>query len=137
MMTPDVSEPVAAPANRKGAKSSRIKATAVIASVNRSTNDKEDRFFDSDNETGRDIEGTAPRRPDRPSTEAFTDDDPLPNRPTEAPTRSKGKGKHKILVAGTPERGDAEKRSLLLSSEERCYQELLNARHEVRPTSRT
>ena len=136
MMTPDVSEPVAAAANRKAAKSCRIKATAVMASVNRSTNHKEDPFFDSDNENGRDIEGTALRGPDRPSTEAFTDDDPLPNRPTKAPTRSKGKGKHKILVAGTPEPGEAEKRPLLLSSEERCYQELLNARYEVRPTSR-
>ncbi len=136
-MIPDVSEPVAAAANRKGAKSSRIKATAVIASVNRSTNDKEDLLFDSDNETGRDIDGTAPKRPDRPSMEAFTDDDPLPNRSTEAPTRSKGKGRHKVLVAGTPEPGDTEKKTLLLSTEERCYQELLNARHEVRPTSRT
>ena len=137
MMVPDVSEPVAAVVNRKGAKSSRVKATAVMASVNRSNNDKEDLFFESDNENSCDIEGIAPGRPDRPSTEAFTDDDPLPNRPTEAPTRSKGKGKHKILVAGTPEPGDAEKRTLLLSSEERCYQELLNARNEVRSTSRT
>lgn len=147
-MTPDDSKPVAAAANRKGAKSSRSKSMAVVASVNRSTNDKEDPLFDSDDETGRDIEVTAPRRPSRPSTEGFTDDDdgnafplhrrPLPNQSTEAPTRSKGKGRHKILVAGTPDPDDTEKRTVnLLSSEERCYQELLNARYEVRPRSGT
>ena len=147
-MTPDDSKPVAAATNRKGAKSSRSKSMAVVASVNRSTNDKEDLLFDSDDETGRDIEVTAPRRPSRPSTEGFTDDDdsgnafplhrrPLSDQSTEAPTRSKGKGRHKILVAGTPDPDDTEKMSMLLSSEERCYQELLNARYEVRPTSGT
>ena len=123
-MTPDDSKPVVAAANRKGSKSSRNKPTAVVASVNRSTKGKEDLFLDSDDETGHDIEVTAPRRP-------------LPNQSTEAPTRSKGKGRHKILVVGTPDPDDTEERSMNLSSEERCYQELLNARHEVRPTSGT
>ena len=133
-MIPDDSKPVAAAASRKGAKSSRIKASTVMAPVNRSADD-EDLFFDSDNEAGRDIEVTAPRRPSRPSTEAFTHDDDPGN--TFPPNRSKGKGRHKILVAETPEPDDNEKGALLLSSEERCYQELLDARYEVRPTSRT
>lgn len=134
-MTPDDSKPVVAAANRKDAKSSRIKAPTVTASVNRSTKDKEDLFFDSDNEAGRDIKVTAPRRPSRPSIEALTHDDGPGN--TFPPNRSKGKGRQKVLVTGTPEPDDTEKGALLLSSEERCYQELLNARYEVRPTTRT
>ena len=133
-MTPDDSKPVAAAANRKDAKSSRIRTTTVMASVNRSTKDKEDLFFDSDNEAGHDTEVTAPRGPSRPSTEASTHDDDPGN--TFPPNRSKGKGRHKILVAETPEPDDTEKGASLLSSEERCYQELLNARSEVRLTTR-
>jgi hypothetical protein len=146
-MTPDESKVVAAAANRKGTKGRRNRPTAVVASVNRSTKD-EDLFFDSDDEAGRDIEVTAPRRISRPSAKGLTDDDdpgnafpsrrhPLPNQSTEAPTRSKGKGRHKILVEGTPDPDDTEKSPMNLTSEERCYQELLNARYEVRPTNGT
>jgi len=144
-MTPDDSKPVAAATNRKAAKSCRNKATAVVASVSHS---KEDLYFDSDNETGHDIEYAAPSWPSRLSTKAFTDNDdpenafpphghPLPNRSSEAPTRSKGKGRQSILVSGTPEPDDTQKRPASLSSEEWCYQELLNARYEVSRTSGT
>jgi hypothetical protein len=143
-MTPDDNKLVATSANRKDAKGSRgRKGTAVVASVNRSTKDK-DLYNDSDGETGHDTEYVAPSRLSPRSADAFTDDGaenafrhPLPNRFIEASTRPKGKGRHKILVPGTPEPDDTEKRPADLSLEERCYQELLNIRCEVSPTSET
>jgi len=141
-MTPDDSKPIAMAANRKSAKSNRNKAIPVV-SVNRSTENNEDLFFNPDDETGHDIEYFPPRRPSRLSTGVSTEDDEprpgatLPSRSIELPSRSKGKERHKILVPGTPEPDDIEKRPANLSAEERCYQELLKARSEVRATSGT
>jgi hypothetical protein len=136
MMTPDDSKLVAAAANRKGAKKSRNKAMAVVASVKRSKD--EDLFFDSDNETGHDIEYTDPSRSSLLSADALMGDGESENTPSRRhplPTRSKGKGRHKLLVWGAPEPGDIEKRPANPASEERCYQELLDLRYQVSPTS--
>jgi len=138
-MTPDDSKPVAATANRKGAKTNRNKATAAVTSINRSTTNNENQFFDPDDETCHNTESLASSRP---PTDAFTDGDgpggrPLHVRSTEAPARSKGKGRHKILVPGTPEPDDTEKKPANLSTEERCYQALLDARRVVSPTNGT
>lgn len=146
MMTPDDSKPVTAATNRKGSKAGRNKATAVVTSVNRSTRDSEDLFIDSNDETDHVSEYSKLNRPPRLSTDAFMDDDDLgfsprkralPTQSTKALTRPKGKGKDKLLVSGTPEPDDTEKRPGNLSLEERCYQELLNARREVSPISAT
>ena len=142
-MTPDDSKPVAAATNRKGTKANRTKATAVVTSMNRSTTNNEDLFFDPDDETRHNVECLAPSRPSRLLMDASVDGndpgDAFPPRkrplPAQAPTRSKGKGRHKILVPGTPEPDDTEEKPVNLSTEERCYQGLLNARREVSPTS--
>ena len=147
-MTPDDSKPVTAAVNRKSSKASRNKATAVVTSMNRSITNNDDLFLDPDDETCYNIEYLPPGRPSRLLTDASTDDNgpgdafpprkrPLLARSTQAPTRSKGKGRHRILVPGTPEPDDNETKPANLSTEERCYQELLNARREVSPISGT